>query len=219
MGSFLLTGVCNFKISGRMHHLIDQNLRGEVGAELKHAQHFIIDGDHMKRPIGFEEIHEGLLNDLWRMLKVNNHFARELRRVVDVAAESGNPSLDYRVVFSAGDTPDRRLTNAPQVAEIAALIPDGGPTTTKPHDVVFYLNSGQMCRSSDLNAAHMPMHYPLLFPHGELGWHLNIGFVPRPSKFLSWCFYDGMLSSLLGQEFFTCGGVWKPSCSKPPFSI
>ena len=63
-----------------MHHLFDQNLRGEEGAELKHAQHFIIDGDHMKRPSLFEEIDEGLLNDLWRMLKETYHFARASRR-------------------------------------------------------------------------------------------------------------------------------------------
>ena len=181
-----LIGVCSFKISGRMHHLFDQNLRGVEGEELKHAQHFIIDGDHIKRPSLFEDIDEGLLNDLWRMLKGSNHYARELRRFTDVAAESADRTLDFKVVFSASDTPDRRLTNAPRVAVIAALIPDGGPTTTKPHDVVFYLNSGQLCRSSDLNAAHMPMHYPLLFLHGELGWHLNINYVPHPGMWRSY---------------------------------
>ena len=95
---YFSAGVCNFKISGRLQHLIDQHLEVESRAEPKHAQHFIIDGDHMACPSGFEKyVDEGLLNELLAMLKEHNHYARELRRVSEVAAESGNPTRDYQV--------------------------------------------------------------------------------------------------------------------------
>ena len=96
--SYFSAGVSNFKISGRLQHLIDQHLEVESRAEPKHAQHFIIDGDHMACPLGFEKyVDEGLLNDLLAMLKEHNHYARELRRMSEVAAESGNPTRDYQV--------------------------------------------------------------------------------------------------------------------------
>jgi hypothetical protein len=40
-------------------------------------------------------------------------------------------------------------------------------------DVVVAQQAGPFQRISKLHVGYMALHYPLLFPYGEDGWHLN----------------------------------------------
>jgi len=44
------------------------------------------------------------------------------------------------------------------------------------HDVVVAQQAGLFQHISELHVGYMALHYPLLFPYGEDGWHLNIPF-------------------------------------------
>jgi hypothetical protein len=42
-------------------------------------------------------------------------------------------------------------------------------------DIILHQRGGVLQGISDTHLACDPLHFPLLFPHGELGWHLTVG--------------------------------------------
>ncbi len=70
-------------------------------------------------------------------------------------------------------TTDRRIYNAPTVNEVAALIP-GDVSNTTGRDLIVVRNGDRFQRLHSTNGAHLPMQYPILFPNGDMGYHLGI---------------------------------------------
>jgi len=62
------------------------------------------------------------------------------------------------------------------VDEINALMVGDGSEVVDRCDVVITQQVGLSQRISKLHVGYMVLHYPLLFPYGEDGWHPNISF-------------------------------------------
>jgi hypothetical protein len=78
-----------------------------------------------------------------------------------------------RIHFQQGT--DGRRYNLPTADEIAVIIPgDGSEEVSDKRDIVLRLQGGQLRRISQLSHAYSTLHYVLLFPSGEEGWHLGI---------------------------------------------
>ena len=71
---------------------------------------------------------------------------------------------------------DLRHYNLPTASdEVAAIIPgDGSEERSNHHDIILRLRGGSLWRISHLHPSHSSLHYILLFPHGEDGWHTAI---------------------------------------------
>ena len=69
---------------------------------------------------------------------------------------------------------DKRRHNLPVANEVAAIIPDEyGIASCR--DIILahrnYTTKSAYQTISSTHAAYTPLHYTLLFPYGELGWH------------------------------------------------
>jgi hypothetical protein len=64
----------------------------------------------------------------------------------------------------------------PPVDEVATLMVGDGFEVVDRRDVIVAQQAGPFQRISELHVGYMALHYPLLFPYGEDGWHLNILF-------------------------------------------
>jgi hypothetical protein len=62
----------------------------------------------------------------------------------------------------------------PTADEVAALMVGDGFEAVDRHDVVLAQQISPFQRISKLHVGYMALHYPLLFPYGEDGWHSNI---------------------------------------------
>ncbi len=62
----------------------------------------------------------------------------------------------------------------PTTDEVAALMVGDGSEAKDRRDVVLAQQVGPFQRISKLHVGYMALHYPLLFPYGEDGWHPNI---------------------------------------------
>jgi hypothetical protein len=60
------------------------------------------------------------------------------------------------------------------VDEVAALVVGDGSEVVDRRDVVIAQQAGPFQRISELHVGYMALHYLLLFPYGEDGWHPNI---------------------------------------------
>ena len=91
---------------------------------------------------------------------------------------------------------DRRTYNLPAVDEIAAVVPGDGSEIRSDHrDIVLRLIGGNLKRISHLHPSYSTLHYTMLFPRGEEGYHTTLPMnVPEGatgrSKFVSQrCYY------------------------------
>ena len=71
---------------------------------------------------------------------------------------------------------DPRRYNLPNDSnEIAAIIPgNGSEDVKKDRDIVLHWQDGRLEEISNLHPLYAPLHYVLLFPSGEYGWHPRI---------------------------------------------
>jgi hypothetical protein len=60
--------------------------------------------------------------------------------------------------------------------EIVALMVGDGSKAIDRRDVVVAQQASSFQRISELHVGYMVLHYPLLFPYDEVGWHPNIPF-------------------------------------------
>jgi hypothetical protein len=166
-------------LSGRCYHKIGA-LQPLDGVAAKFAQIYILDGNAatQRRQALFSTIQlkESILNPLRDLLENYNSFVRTFRRAMDTQ-QPGLPPLEHRcIVVTEAGVPDIRTWNAPTAEEVAAFTPE----TTAPqgtYDVVVRLKGAAGDRLQfvpDINAAHEPLLFPLLFPLGELGWRRGL---------------------------------------------
>ena len=68
---------------------------------------------------------------------------------------------------------DPRRYNRPTADEVAAIIvrPENDDEPLDRDIIIQHRNTGQLQRISQHSPSYIPMRYPLIFPHGEEGWH------------------------------------------------
>jgi hypothetical protein len=65
--------------------------------------------------------------------------------------------------------------------EVATIIPNSdGPDGRPDHDLIVRLQGGGLKRVSHLHPSYAPLHYVLLFPRGDPGFHPLIPSNPGP---------------------------------------
>ena len=69
---------------------------------------------------------------------------------------------------------DQRRYNAPTANEIAAVLPGPGDERHGGRDIIVHLRGGGLQRISYGSPGYIPLHYTLLYPNGDLGWHWDM---------------------------------------------
>jgi hypothetical protein len=103
---------------------------------------------------------------------------------------------------------DLRCYNLPTAGdEVTAIIPGDGSEERSDHrDIILRLRGGGLRRISQLHPSYSSLHYVLLFPHGEDGWHPAIpthiipGRRQRSPKVTQCCYYAYRLHARPGDQ-------------------
>ena len=124
----------------------------------------------------YSGINRVMLRELQSILHSINPFVQQFKSAGEAAA--GGNELELIIRADTGNV-DRRRYNLPTAAgEVAALLP--GEPIAAPQDIVIQHESNRLQRIAESNAAYDPLHFPLMFPHGETGWHLQIAHLQNP---------------------------------------
>jgi len=113
------------------------------------------------------------LDQLLTMMYNINPYVEVFKMARDMMAIEGAP-MDMKLCLIASRTKDARQYNVPTADEVAALMVRNGSEAVDRRDVVLVQQAGPFQHISKLNVGYMALHYPLLFPYGEGGWHPNI---------------------------------------------
>ena len=120
------------------------------------------------------------MGELQDMLIANNPFVPLYKQAYQVMCDSpdeSQPNLQMTIVLEQGA--DRRRYNLPTVDEVAAIIPGTGEEDINHHrDIVLRYKDGNTKHISHIHPLYHPLHYVLLFPKGDQGWHKDIDIVP-----------------------------------------
>jgi len=113
------------------------------------------------------------LDQLLTMMYNINPYVKVFKIARDMMAIEGVPT-DLKLSLIISRTKDARRYNVPMADEVTALMVGDGFKVVNMRDVVIVQQVGSFQRISELHVGYMALHYPLLFPYDEDGWHLNI---------------------------------------------
>ena len=169
-------GVYTFRIQGVVHHYIGQ-LTPREGEVPSFAQIYIHDGtaegeiENRLRHLGEASLPE--LRGLQALMHEVNPYVQYFRHGIELMRAQGG--TDVRMIIRADGVPDPRRYNAPTAPEVAVIMPgDGYSEGVASRDIVLHAGTGGLQRITECNCAYDSLHYVLLFPSGDNGWHLKI---------------------------------------------
>ncbi|KAI0697423.1 hypothetical protein C8T65DRAFT_582689, partial [Cerioporus squamosus] len=172
-------GPYSFMMQGAVYHQIGSLLPNGDAAPC-YAQLYIYDDQQAldARDANNEhQLNRGIMAELQGMLLQNNPLVPLYRAAHEwfmrQPIEQRNDLL-ARIVLEP--TADGRRYNLPTASEVAAIIPGSGEyeEVHKHRQIAIRLQSGELDFISHLHPLYAPLHYVLLFPRGEQGWHVNI---------------------------------------------
>jgi len=114
-----------------------------------------------------------MLDRLLSMMYNINPYVEVFKTARDMIATEG-ARMDLKLHLIASRTKDACRYNVLTVDEVIALMVGNGFEAVDRCDVVVAQQAGPFQCISELHVGYMVLHYPLLFPYGEDGWHLNI---------------------------------------------
>ncbi|KAM0859110.1 hypothetical protein ACQ4PT_047400 [Festuca glaucescens] len=193
-----------FKICGVVHHRIGSLLPRD-GHRPEYAQLYIYDDnmaselDHrmdlFRREVAAgedldaraarsgrtqrvrDEPDRSIVASLMEMLNsCNNPLVHRFRMARERLFDPHMPEVKIRLFGHEGTGHDRRYS-LPTASELAALIVGELPVDACRFDVVVQRQSGLLENVSPLNPSLMALQYPLLFPYGDMGYHIGIKYV------------------------------------------
>ena len=173
-------------VHGHLYHHLGALHPERPGAPRRYARLYVVDtatanAERLGR-FGNDALRPGLMTDLERMHEVNPHvhafrsMAAVLEEEERAAAAAGRRPERISLVLHRQPQQDPRRFNDPVGAEVAAVFVgrDGVPPD---RDLVVYPRGDSLQTISCLSAHADPLIYPLLFPHGEMGWRAVLDYV------------------------------------------
>jgi len=159
-------------VMGKLYHLMG-SLLPQTNTPPKFAQIYFTDttNETTNRLRANPHLDAELLASLQACLRNVNPYIKTFKAAIEMRPQSS----DVRIVINATKRPageHARCFNLPTGSEVAVLMP-GGETSTNNMDVVIHTRSGAMQRINTMHRSYDALHYVLLYPGGEDGYHLD----------------------------------------------
>ena len=172
-----------FRVQGELCHLIG-SLHPNNGKPPSYAQLYLYDAQLAlaHRMTCNDNLRTGTMETLQSMMvqfhPYTNHFL-QARDVLDRYPNDSDANIRLRVMPSQ----DRRRYNLPSSDEVAVILPGDG-TATERHNIILCPRTDRhtLTRIDDGHPAYAPLHYVLLFPNGDHGWHRDLFHQPIPGS-------------------------------------
>lgn len=175
-------GIYNLRVSGRVTHRIGY-FEPNDGEEHRFAQIYMLDDERavevrmnhilrrMDTRIGLDR---EIVVQLQQYFSRNNYYAREYRTAQERFLES--PDATVLSIRQVEGGPDPRRYNMPRDnTEIAAVFIGEAEKQDRGRDLwIQRKGNGPPFQVSELHKTYLALHFPLIHPHGEDGWHTLI---------------------------------------------
>ncbi|XP_046407444.1 uncharacterized protein LOC124172080 [Ischnura elegans] len=172
------SGLSFFKIEGRMYHHVHAleargqrfTTRGGNTQFVNRCRLYIDDGEERRNIALGRTLRTDVIEEIDCYITSVNPFIEEFRRL------SAEPSIDAHLTFEVTS----RSTHGPRLGDRQTGIEVHAAMSTEdaaydPRKLTIWKRSDRRPSSIDLLSPLMePFQYPLLYPHGSLGWHVGM---------------------------------------------
>jgi len=175
-----------FKVHGKLSHKAGALLPNDGDTPL-YSQLYIYDGaEALQYRMGHAANHDldrGTMQILQDTL-YNHHPGVQMYKQALELTSNMPPEHQCKVALRFDEGTDRRRYNLPTAAaahEIAVILPGDGDQPQDCRDIILYRRRGEpLQRISEMHPMYLSLHYVLLFPTGQLGWHKRMLRVDAP---------------------------------------
>ena len=206
------SGPYSFRISGELHHHSLANLLPVPDRPVAYAQLYIHDPQEQlaQRQANNPTLIPAIMAEIQGILHTSHPYVELYKQAYQIMREKPPEEHDTVAIrLHAERTQDLRRYNLPAAGdEVAAIIPGDGSEARSDHrDILLRLRgAGGFRRISHLHPSYSSLHYVLLFPHGEDGWHPAIpsqvipGTRQRSPNVTQRCYYAHRLNTRPGEQ-------------------
>ena len=199
------SGPYAFKIHGALYHRTGA-LVAEEGQNPSYAQLYILDPEEAlnqraQNNLGAngQPLLDGptmqVLHDMLHEVNPYINLYKYAYQTMSEKPPEEQHTISMRLVLQQGD--DQRRYNLPTVTEIAAIIPARPDAELQQRksdyrEIALRMRGGGLSFISQCHPMYTPLHYVLLFPRGETGWHPLIpmgAFGSRSAHVTARCYY------------------------------
>ena len=171
------SGPYAFKINGELHHLAG-SLLPVKGEQPSYAQLYVHDPAEALniRQNRNQNLLPQIMTELQAMMQDTHPYVPLYKQAFQIMrAKPPEQQKNVVVNLHMDKNADSRRYNLPTVDEIAAIIPGDGSEDRSDHrDIVLRLTGGGLKHISHLHPSYSTLHYTMLFPRGEEGFHTEI---------------------------------------------
>ncbi|PWA72292.1 hypothetical protein CTI12_AA269790 [Artemisia annua] len=170
-----------FKVSGQIYHYIG-SMCPELNKEPKFLQLYIYDtaNEVKNRLLHFNKnggmLRQDIVQNLIQVFDSHNELVKLFRTARDKIESADIPDFKIKLFGVVGS----KQYDLPTGDSIGAIVFEGGPNVETNYDVIIEARGGQPQRIDKLNPHYMSLHFPLLFVHGEEGYHLGLKLLALP---------------------------------------
>ena len=167
-----------FNVQGRLYHQIG-SLLPRPGSSPVYAQLYIYDPqealDFRMNNTANSSLHTPTMQTLQDMLYRRHPGVQLYKQAFELTQHMG-PDQQCRIAYRFDHNTDHRRYNLPTDTsdEIAVILPGDGDQPTAGRDIILNRRGGNLQEISSLHPLYPSLHYVLLFPTGQLGWHPHI---------------------------------------------
>lgn len=166
-----------FRIHGELCHRAGSLLAAQ-GQDPAYAQLYIHDprAALMQRQGRNENLRVDTLSALQTVLAQSHQYAGVYRHAFEVLRDLPNPAEDVSIRLRVASGRDPQRYNLLTADKIAVILPGDGATVEN-RDIILRLRNPPnqpLQRIYDTHPAYPSLHYVLLFPYGEAGWHWDM---------------------------------------------
>lgn len=173
-----------FKLNGMNYHLIG-SLKPKEGETPKFCQLYIYDTENeiqnrINAVPGSDQLDPEIIEGLLRMLNDNNKLAQGFRMARD-RFNLEEPD-DFNLLLVSSKSASGRPNLIGPSNEVAALIVGDADDGSSFRDIIVETKQRFLKRVWETCKSFMQLQYPLLFPYGDDGFHLEIPLNCKPRK-------------------------------------
>nr|GMD83298.1 uncharacterized protein LOC109183853 isoform X1 [Ipomoea batatas] len=162
-------GIYTFKVQGQMYHFVNDLLPN--GCPPRNLQLYFFDTEHEleNRLQGADRMDRDIVSALIQLM-LGNPYGQFFRSLKDIAQTD-----EFNIILRSDISMDQRTHNMPSASQVAAIwIEDNGDGLNGNRNIRVHSHSGRSQYIQYYYGCYDPLQYPLLFPHGDIGWHEGI---------------------------------------------
>ena len=175
-------GPPSYKIQGETFHQIGPLLPDPSKSPL-YSQLYIYDPNEALRcrKANNKQTRPATMKLLQNLLTDQHPFVEVYRQAHELALSATMPDYYLRMDFLLAS--DRRRYNVPSGnCELAAIVPGDVESLVNARDIIIRPRGGALRRIKEVHPAYVTLHFPLLAPSGQLGWHPDMKYTLPPAR-------------------------------------